>query len=328
MKPTNKKKQHYVPQFVQKRFSNDGKRVNVWDIRNKHFYDNIPIRGQLQEKYFYERTEDGFEQTLERLENMAKSLFDQIENIKDIPERNSDDWTFLVLWTVVQVQRTDVLANPINNYYQELVRTIAQILEAKGGMPDGPDGLGVADLDIKVDAQWGRQNAVALAFETAYAAGDLDARILHSPDGRIILPDCGAFRFNLIAEEGRLPWGWASSGTGAILPLSNNNAVVFFDSASYTWMDNSKEVTKVMDEHEHNSLIETILLRSSNRVILNTDPDWLIQVDADLHDKCSQFGAPKTSIPGLIPHPMLMEQAREAENRLYGLPPRPSVKSS
>ena len=73
MKTTSKKKQHYVPKMIQKRFSNDGKRVSVWDIRNRRVFKDIGLREQLQEKYFYERTEDGFENALEGLESIAKS---------------------------------------------------------------------------------------------------------------------------------------------------------------------------------------------------------------------------------------------------------------
>ncbi|MCY3824304.1 MAG: DUF4238 domain-containing protein [Nitrospinae bacterium] len=326
MKLTNKKKQHYVPQMIQRRFSNDGKRVSVWDIRNRRLYENVPIRGQLQEKYFYERTEDGFEKALESLEDIAKPLFDEIEESQRIPPKDSDDWILLILWVVVQVQRTDVLANPINKFSQDMIRKVAQFLEAEGQIPGGPDGLGMADIGIKVDPKWGRQNAVAVAFETAQVAADLHAGILHSKDGKVILPDCGAVRFNMIAEEGGLPWGWASIGTGALLPLSNKNAVVFYDPASYTWMDNGMEVIKVMGEAEQISLTETLLLRSSNRVVLNTDPEWIVKVDTDLHVKCARSGTPAISIPGLIPHPPLMKLAHEAQSRLFGPPPRPTSK--
>lgn len=322
MKLTNKRKQHYVSQMIQRRFSNDGKRVTVWDIRSRRLYENVSIKGQLQEKYFYERTEDGFERTLENLEGTAKPLFDEIEESQRIPLKDSDDWMLLVLWTVVQVHRTKVLANPINQILQDMIRK-----EVQCRMPEGPDGLSVADLDIEVDPTWGRQTAVASAFETANVAADLHAGILHSQDGRIILPDCGAVRFNMIAEEGGLPWGWGSIGTGTLLPLSNKNAVVFYDPTSYTWMDNGKEVTKVMDEAEQISLTETLLLRSSNRVVLNTDPEWIVKVNTDLHVKCARSGTPTISIPGLIPHPTLMNLAREqTQSRLYGLPPRPTSK--
>ena len=327
MKLTNKKKQHYVPKMMQRRFSNDGKRVSVWDIQSRRLYENIPIRGQFQEKYFYERTEDGFERTLESLEGTVKPLFDEIEKSERIPPKGSDDWMLLVLWTVVQVQRTDVLANPINQISQEMIRKVAQLLEAEGRIPKGPDEPNVADQDIEVDPTWGRQSAVAVAFEIANVAADLHAGILHSQDGRVVLPDCGAIRFNMIADEGGLPWGWASIGTGALLPLSNKNAVVFFDPASYTWMDNGLEVIKVMDEAEQISLTETLLLRSSNRVVLNTDPVWIKKVDATLHVKCARSGTPAITIPGLTPHPPLMKLAREeTQSRLYGLPPRPTSK--
>ena len=157
MKATNKKKQHYVPKMMQRRFSNDGKRVSVWDIRNRRLYKDIGLREQLQEKCFYEKTEDGFEQALESLEGMMNPRFDQIEESMNLPPKGSEDWVLLVMWTVVQVQRTDLLANPINQFWQEMIRRVATVLEAEGRIPKGPDGLSVKDLAIKIDPKWGRQ---------------------------------------------------------------------------------------------------------------------------------------------------------------------------
>ena len=328
LRPTKKKRQHYVPQMMQRRFSNDGRRVNVWDIRNRRMFRDVGLREQLQEKYFYERTEDGFEKALEALEGLMTPLFDAIEESQDLPHNASEDWKFLVLWLVVQVQRTDTTAIPINQFHEEMIQHAAQMLEAEGKIPEGPNGLTLKDLKVTVDPKWGRQNAVALAFEISGTATDLHAGLLHSPNGRVTLPDCGAFRFNLIAEAGGLPWGWASIGAGAILPLSNQNAVVFYDPASYSWLQNRTQVLRVLDEFDEVQLAETLLLRTTNRVVFNSDPDWLVGVDTNLHSKASTTGAIAIAIPGLKPHPPLMELAREPQNRLYGPPPRPTAKLS
>ena len=325
MKNTSKKKQHYVPKMIQTRFSNDGKRVSVWDIHNRRTFKDIGLREQLQEKYFYEKTEDGIEHALEVLESIAGPLFDQIEDSTSLPPKGSEDWKLLIMWMVVQVQRTDKLASPINQFSQEMIRRVLTELEADGEFPEGPDGLGAKDIGIKIDPKWGRRHAVALAFETAGTAEDLRAGILHSPNGRVILPDTGALRFNLIAEEGGLPWGWASVGAGALLPISNRTAVVFFDPCSYTWMENFNQVYKVMDETDETALAETLLLRSSNRVVFNTDPDWIVRVDTDLHVKCSGAGTAAIVIPGLTPHASLLELARDAQTGLFGPPPRPTA---
>ena len=325
-KTTNKKKQHYVPKMIQRRFSNDGKRVSVWDIRNSCLFENIGLRDQLQEKYFYEKTEDGFEQALESLESVMGPRFDHIEESMSLPSKGSEDWKLLILWIVVQVQRTDQLANPINQFSQDMVRLVMTQLEAEGKIPEGPDGTSTKDICIKIDPKWGRQHAVALAFEISGTAEDLCAGILHSPNGRIILPDSGAVRFNLIAEEVKLPWGWASIGAGALLPPSHSTAVVAFDPHSYNWMGGDKEAPKVLNETEETTLVETLLMRSFNRVVFNSDSDWIVGVDTELHNKCTRFGTPAIVIPGLSPHPPLMKLAKGAKTGLFGPPPRPTAK--
>lgn len=238
-KLTQKKRQHYVPQMVQRRFSSNKKQINVWNIRERHFY-KASIRNQFQEKYYYEKTEEGFEEILGQLESKAKQLFDEIEELGKAPELGSKDWESLVFWIVMQVQRTDEFAGLINQHLQEVVRRTAHALEAAGTIPEGPDGLSIKDLDVQIDPQFCRQQAVTLAFNSTVSQApiDLDAAILQSKDKKILLPDCGAIRFNLIAEEGNMPWGWGSVGSGALLPLSSTCAVVLYDPATYVWAGN------------------------------------------------------------------------------------------
>lgn len=311
-----------MPQMIQRRFSKDRKRITVWDIQRERLYENVSIKGQFQKKYFYERTKGGIEEALSRIEGKTKNLFDEIEKSEKLPNQGSEDWKHLVLWLVMQVQRTDELAVPINQFSREILLKILGSLKAEGQIPEGPGGISVEDLDVEIDPRWGRQWSVALAHKTAGGALDLEAVLLQSRDGRIILPDCGAIRFNLIAEEGKGPWGWASIGSGALLPLSNKNVVVFYDPGAYTWMGNREEKLKVMDEAEQIMFAKTCFLRSSNLVAFNTDSDWVKKVAADLHTNRSESKPSAITIPGLIPRPVLMNLAKNAECSLYGLPSR------
>ena len=260
------------------------------------------------------------------MESVAAPLFDQMEESGTLPIKGTECWKLLILWTVVQVQRTDQMALPINQFSQEMVRKVATQLEATGQLPKGPHGLSVKAITVNVDPKWGRQHAVAAAYEISSTAEDLCARLLCSQNGRVILPDTGAVRFNLIAEEGGLPWGWASIGSGALLPISNKTAVVIFDPMAYSWMEDNMDLLKVLDEVEEVELAETVLLRSSNRIVFNTDPDWIVKVDTDLHVKCGESGIPSIVIPGLRPHARLVDAARNTQSRFYGPPPRPTAK--
>lgn len=323
-RPTLKKRQHYVPQMVQRRFSSDNKQINVWNIREGRSY-KASIRNQFQERYYYEKTEEGFEEVLGRLESKAKQLFDEIEKLEKIPERGSEDWELLVFWIVMQVQRTDEFSNLINQHLQGVVGKTARALEATGKIPEGPGGLSVKDLDIQIDSKFCRQYAIALAFNDAISQApiDLNAVILQSRDRKIILPDCGAIRFNLIAEEGNMPQGWSSVGLGALLPLSSRCAVVLYDPATYVWTGNDGGEPKIMDETEQVTLAKTTFLRSSKRVAFHTDPDWIKIVDVDLRSNHNALGQSTITIPGLMPCSSLMELACNAPSP-EGLPLRPT----
>lgn len=317
-----------MPQMVQRRFSSDGKQINVWNIRERRFY-KASIRNQFQEKYFYEETEEGFEEILGRCENKAKQLFDEIEESGKLPKYDSEDWKFLVFWIVMQVQRTDEFAGLIKQHLQEVVRRTLHTMEAEGAIPEGPGGISVKDLGVQINSQFCRQHAVMAALNdvVSQAPIDLNAAILQSRDKKIILPDCGVIRFNLIAEEGNMPWGWGSLGSGALLPLSSMYAVVLYDPATYVWAGNNEEPPQIMDETEQITLAKATLLRSSERVVFHTNPDWIKMVDADLRAYHNASGRPTITIPGLMPCSSLMELARNSPLP-EGLPLRPTCVAS
>ena len=48
-----KKRQHYVPRFHLKLFSEDGVSINLFNIKTGKIIEKAAIKGQCQEDYFY-----------------------------------------------------------------------------------------------------------------------------------------------------------------------------------------------------------------------------------------------------------------------------------
>lgn len=73
---TKKKKHHYIPRFYLKRFSNnnEGKLLGLYNINNKQFIQNAPLKSQAYENYLYGE-DDEIENALAQMESNVARMF-------------------------------------------------------------------------------------------------------------------------------------------------------------------------------------------------------------------------------------------------------------
>ena len=75
--PQNKK-QHYVPQFYLRRYSKDGKSINIWNISNEKKIESANLKNQCYRNYFYGK-DKAFEESLSYIEGQAARILHTIE---------------------------------------------------------------------------------------------------------------------------------------------------------------------------------------------------------------------------------------------------------
>lgn len=106
---TKKKRHHYIPRFYLKRFSinNDGKVLGLYNLNNKKFIQNAPLKSQAYENFLYGE-DDEIENALAQMEgNVAKMFYYWTEEkLLYPPPTESNGFKLLQRFILYQAFRT------------------------------------------------------------------------------------------------------------------------------------------------------------------------------------------------------------------------------
>ncbi len=105
--PANKN-QHYVPQFYQRRFSDDGKNVGVYIVDQLKAIPCAPIKSQASADYFYTSDTDkpeNVEKVFSEIEGIAKKILQRLDANPRAPQ-SKEECFYLYVFTILQLGRT------------------------------------------------------------------------------------------------------------------------------------------------------------------------------------------------------------------------------
>lgn len=119
----DRKKQHYVPKFYLKFFSDNGIHINAYLIKDQSIHQNIPYESQVNEKYFY-GSDGKMERALGRLENKVKKILDNIIINNKLPSVRTIERTDLLFFCVLQSARTKLSGELLNENVDSLYKKI------------------------------------------------------------------------------------------------------------------------------------------------------------------------------------------------------------
>ncbi len=105
-----KKRHHYIPQFYLRRFSinSEGKSIALFNLKNKRFIENAPIKHQACKSFLYGDDDDEVEDALAKIEDKIARFFYFWTEKKDLfpPPDNSKAFTLLKRFILYQAHRT------------------------------------------------------------------------------------------------------------------------------------------------------------------------------------------------------------------------------
>ena len=109
-----KKRQHYVPQFYLRNFSNHhGRSICVFSLDSERIIAVGSLKGKAQKDYFYGR-DGAVEDTLGKVEGAASEIISQIVGHDVYPRILSRDYLDLLVFIVFLCVRTQYAANEEN----------------------------------------------------------------------------------------------------------------------------------------------------------------------------------------------------------------------
>lgn len=254
-KPTEKKKQHFVPQLYLKNFSYelDQKTIGIYVIKSGTFVSRVPLRDQAYEYYFYGK--DGrFEDALSKLEGPAAAEIAKVINEDAPPGRLTQGMATLLSFTILLHDRTEVAANQKNEILDGIIKqTFKNDPRLKG------------DLE-KIRLELSEPGAFSLAqgAQSLPSAFDLHLKLLvNTTSVPFISSDNPVVYYNRFMEvrpHFGSSVGTASKGLQVFVPISPRHCLLFYDSEVYRVGSKRRMSIQVVDDREirHLNLLQAI----------------------------------------------------------------------
>lgn len=264
MKKGSTKNQHYVPQFYQRNFSNDGKTIGTYLIKQGQYVPAAGIKHQARAAYFYS-VNMKIEEALGSLEGLASEAIKKI--IEDPKAKLKDQDTMaLYVFTMLQIGRTPAFVKQLEENANKMgMLMLRKYVEA---MRQGDKASEVEILtDEVLDAVSIKMNepgrlavgTISQLIDTCY---DLlvDAKVLiNSTNKALITSDNPTCLYDQHFERiGNLNYALGSSGLQIYLPLTPTLAIMYYDNKCYKMGDRKKhyvELTQASDVEQQNKLV-------------------------------------------------------------------------
>lgn len=271
-----KKNQHYVPQFYQRRFSPDGKTIGAYILEKKKKVDAAAIKHQASEDYFY--TKDtakagNVEDALGTLEKFGQEVMAKIDADPRKPLEKQDRFT-LYVFTLLQMGRTMAMAQTIQKTADTMVR---QVLREEIRVKRANGDESVKDLtDDVIDSVVMNLNnpggfSLGMQSQLIPTCIDLKQKILiNNTDVAFVTSDNPTALYNMYLERmGQVETGLGCRGVFLYMPLSPKAAVVLYDDKVYKMGGRKQSFVEITERNDARELNRLTAVNSFETILFN-----------------------------------------------------------
>lgn len=210
------KNQHYVPQFLLRRFADQNERVNVYDKHHRKAFLSS-TRNVASENYFYDLkigdTEIALEPVMTEVENSALDALNSIAGSGSLSHLSDDCKVNIAFFMGTQMVRTRGALEMLHQVEEGLRR----VAPSKGITPENMPGLFMDDDQLKQMSLMNLQMAQELAPQFL----NKDWMVYRDPSRRFLISDHPLVRHNYYPADPLMGNnGLACEGIQIYLPLS------------------------------------------------------------------------------------------------------------
>lgn len=231
----NKRKQHYVPKFYLRKFSENNKSVGMYLFKTNKIIEYASINDSLWEEYFY--GEDAIvENKLAEWEGRWNDVISSIIELERLPETERH-LTWLRYFILISSARTVKRGNQTNNDYTTLTKKILEIEE-----PELFERIRNIDEDgLYLKLKYPALPFIDVAQKFLPLVIDLEMELLiNRSTVDYVTSDNPAVFYNQLFQEKNLSrgFGWGEYGIQFIIPISPRIAICMYDSEVYDIKEN------------------------------------------------------------------------------------------
>lgn len=256
----NKNRQHYVPKFYLRNFSDSEKAIASFNITNAKYIENASIRNMCQKNNFYgadNRVEDFFS---EDIEGKAASIIKQIIQTSVIP-REMEDYVHLLMFILVTEARNIKMNDSVNN--------MADFL-SKAAISKNPEFKDIDLHSFKVNLDNGILMMIKAAIEMTPIISDLEAVVIteNSNSRKFLASDNPVIRYNHFYLSRNYPGGFGLGTRGLMLffPLSHEKCLLLYDNKVYNIPQLQKNELILNRARDIDVINQLIYLNSYNNI--------------------------------------------------------------
>lgn len=217
---SNTKKQHYVPQFLLRKFGvgkKNKEKLWVLDKRTENVYQSS-VRDVGHENRFYQYGNENEvldpEDLLENVENYTAPIISKINKLEKL-SRSKNELIALSYLVATQILRSPSVRNEMENFRQLLIHKWGANIKAH---PDDPKTIGEYG---PVDAKFSSLRAMGYIPEIAKLLQGKVWSLCEAPIGEpFIISDNPVTKHNMVERKGRGNLGINNEGIEIYLPIS------------------------------------------------------------------------------------------------------------
>lgn len=233
---TSTKNQHYVPQFLLKKFSLDRKTIKIYQKDKERIIENAPIKNQCSKKWFYGKgkTED----KLSKLESYGARVIKRVLEGKKVDfKEKAQLYQFIYLQSVRTLKKINLINETIKESKREILKLTAEV----NGLKDVDE---IIDEVIEQDIMMTPEELVKKSEVNYKKILDLDFVILKIENlekvkqSEFIIGDSPVIHYNYYLQ--RFHGGLERRGEMIIMPLSPYETIILYDKKIYDFHNVNK----------------------------------------------------------------------------------------
>jgi len=274
------KNQHYVPVLILKNFSKDSKNTNLFVIKTSKYANNIPIKDQSSEDYFYGK-DKVVEKSLAELEKIFGLLLKEITEKNYFPSHGSFEHFLLNLFIVSTSARTLYSGEATNEQIDKMYSIVFSHHEKFDDFAK----------NYKVGIEAPSAFSLGIAVTCVKYIADLEYKILdNKTKSEFIISDNPVVKYNKFLLKKN--WhdshvGYGTLGIQFYCPLSPTKCLVLYDKNCYKFGNRKDRFIKVNLESDVQTINELQYI-NANEVVYFRTQNQANQI-SQIHEKLNRY---------------------------------------
>lgn len=240
---TSTKNQHYVPQFLLKKFSLDKKMIKIYQKEKDKIIEKAPIKNQCSKDWFYGK--ENIEEELSQIEGDGAKVIKFIIEGKKIKEIEIEQlYQFIFLQSIRTNKKKEIINNSVEEVLEEIKIYEKQSLEIIPG-------------ELIKNLKYEYKEILDLDF--------IILKIKDSEeDNEFVISDNPVVNYNYCYK--RFNAGYAKTGTTLIMPLTPYETIMLYDKNTYELSNINENKIMYIDEDEVKKLNNLQYINSDKNI--------------------------------------------------------------